>query len=97
MGCLTDICHRPLDSGHVLWPWAFARDGGPTSGSAGLLIRSGGIKEGRPFFVVSGQDIWNRLLSEVVALALLHPELGYLPRDPTNIECQYFKRVPPVP
>ena len=33
----------------------------------------------------------------VWALALLHPELRYLPRCPTNIECQYFKRVPPVP
>jgi len=33
----------------------------------------------------------------VGALALLHPELRYLPRYPTNIECQYFKSVPPVP
>jgi hypothetical protein len=40
-----------------------AARGGPTSGSAGLFIRSGYIKKRRPVFVVSGQDIWNRQLS----------------------------------
>jgi hypothetical protein len=54
-------------------------------------------EKGRPSLSYRGRISGPTRCLVAGALALLRPELRYLPRYPTNIECQYFKSIPPVP